>query len=316
MPKAAPRGQGHVMTDPEPPPRDPAIAFAPVDPRMPVPATVTVTPPAATGAPRSRRRWVVAALAVAAAAGLAAGLVVWAPWRPPPVLRPAGLTAGSVTANSITLHWSPPPTGPLPDKYLVLSGGTVAGSAAGPATSYRVTGLTPASSYSYRLVAVRGGRRSPASALLTVSTITPPMSQARLQGAWTIYAKNIGAAHGGNNGSLSWQFSPVCTAGACDVVLHGRDGISAITVKLVRSGAVYRGQTVDRGQPCGSGANAIPDPIMLKVRLRVTAAVGFNQAWVANSWTGTMTGTSPYVSAATFYCAAYTFTASLDASPA
>ena len=233
-----------------------------------------------------------------------------------PAQPAAGQQAGSVTAHTIALDRSRPPAGPLPDKYLILSNGTVAGSAAGSATSHLLTGLTPDYSYEYRLVAVRGGKRSPASALLTVSTIAPPVSQARLQGTWSIYAKNIGAAHGGQNGSLSWRFSPVCTAGVCDVVLHGRDGISAITVKLVRAGAVYRGQTVDRGQPCGSGANAIPDPIRLKVRLRVTAAVGFNQAWVATSWTGTMTGTSPYVSAATFYCAAYTFTASLNASPA
>ena len=125
--------------------------------------------------------------------GLAAGLLVWAPWTPPPpVLRPAGLAAGPATANSITFRWSRPATGPLPDKYLILSDGTVAGSVAGTVTSYRQAGLTPASAYQYRVVAVRDGKRSVRSALLTVRTLTPPISQARLQGSWNVYAKNAG----------------------------------------------------------------------------------------------------------------------------
>ena len=118
-------------------------------------------------------------LAGLAGALLAAGLVVWAPWTQPPVLSPAGLASGPATANSISVRWSPPDTGPLPDKYLILTDGRAAGSVAGTATSYRQAGLTPASSYQYRVVAVRGGKRSPQSAILPVSTITPPISQAR-----------------------------------------------------------------------------------------------------------------------------------------
>jgi hypothetical protein len=173
-------------------------------------------------APRRRRRWALVTLVAVVVLGLAAGLVVWSPWTPPPVLRPAGLVAGSSTATSVTFHWSPPRTGPLPDTYLILSqGGAVAGSVSGKATSYRQTGLDPATPYLYRVVAVRGGKRSPQSALLTVHTLTPPLSQARLQGSWSVYAKNIGPAPGGQNGYLTWQFSPACAAGPCDVTLHG-----------------------------------------------------------------------------------------------
>ena len=117
------------------------------------------------------------------------------------------------TANSVTFHWSRPRTGPLPDKYLVLGSGTAAGSVAGTVTSYRQTGLTPATTYQYRVVAVRGGKRSPQSALLTVRTLTPPISQARLQGSWSVHAKTIGSAPPGRrNGYMTWQLSPVCAA--------------------------------------------------------------------------------------------------------
>ena len=128
--------------------------------------------------------------------------------------------------------------------------------------------------------------------------------------------KKLGPTSAGQSGSLWWRFSAVCKAGACDVVLHGHDGFSPITMKLARAGAVYEGQTVDRGYPCGPGATAIPDPVTLKIRLRITAAAGISQAWVAAAWKGTMTGSSPYVSAATFYCTADTFAFSLNASPA
>src|SRR5215813_5375706 len=144
-----------------------------------------------------------------AAIGLAAGLVVWAPWIPPPVFRPTGLVAGPSTANSIAFHWSRPPTGPLPDKYLILGGGTVVGSVAGTVTSYRPAGLTPATTYQYRVVAVRGRKRSRQSALLTVRTLTPPISQARLQGSWGVHAKTIGPAPPGRrSGYMTWQLSP------------------------------------------------------------------------------------------------------------
>ena len=295
------------MTDPNAPARDPAAGPPPAAGQQ------TATAQAGgTGHPRGRRRWMVSALAVAVAAGLAAGLAVWAPWVPPPVLRPAGLKAGPVTATSITLRWSRPPTGPLPDRYLILINDTVAGSAAGTATSHRLTGLTPASPYDYRMVAVRGGTRSPASAGVTATTLTPPVSAARLQGTWIITGTNL--TPGGRSGDVPWRFTPVCTTGACTVTLHGSDGLSPITVKLARTGAAYQGQATDRSAPCGSGASATPRPIRLTIRLHVTAAAGITGVWAATALTGSMTGTYPYVSAPGFYCPASRIAVTLHAS--
>ena len=57
-----------------------------------------------------------------------------------------------------------------------------AGLVAGRFTSCRQAGLTPASSYQYRVMAVLGRKRSPQSAILPLSTLTLPISHARLQG--------------------------------------------------------------------------------------------------------------------------------------
>jgi hypothetical protein len=253
--------------------------------------------------------------AVVAVLGLTAGLVVWAPWVPPPVLRPAGLAAGASTANSIAFRWSRPRTGPLPDKYLILSNGTVAGSVAGTATSYRQAALTPATPYQYRVVAVRAGKRSPRSALLTVRTLTPPISQARLQGSWNVYAKNIAPKHGSRNGSLGLRFVPACGAGACDEMLHAKDGRHRFTMKLTRAGAVYQGHAVVTYYPCGTAGTSIPDPTRLTIRIRVTTATGQGQVWTATSLAGSMVGTSRYVSSAAFYCNASSFKATLSGTP-
>src|SRR5439155_25928212 len=280
-----PARMGNVMADPETPARelsvasvpaapgppasaqgpvtdhDPAVAPAPAASAPaavpPLPATVpppsaAVAPPSAAVAPRRRWRWAVVTLvAVVVAAGLAAGLVVWAPWTPPPVLRPAGLAAGPSTANSITFRWARPATGPLPDKYRNLSDGRAAGTVAGTVTSYRKAGLTPANTYQYRVVAIRGGKRSPQSASLAVSTLIPPMSQARLQGPWNVFAKNTGHVPGGRSGNLSWDIIPACATGACNVVAHVKDGKYSFKLILTRAGAVYRGHAVANFGGCG-----------------------------------------------------------------
>lgn len=257
------------------------------------------------------------ALVAVVVLGLTAGLVLWAPWVPPPVLRPTGLVTGPSTANSVSFHWSRPRTGPLPDKYLILGNGAVAGSVAGTVTAFRQAGLTPAVSYQYRVVAVRGGARSPQSALLTVRTLTPPISEARLQGPWNVQAKPIHHRLVGlYSYAMIWQVTPGCPAGACDAKVYVENGKHPFSVKLARAGAVYRGQAVLGFTICGPRGNSIPDPTTLKIRLRVTAATGQGQVWAATSLAGTVTGTSQYVSSAAFYCPASGYRGSLAGSSA
>ena len=100
-------------------------------------------------------------IAIAAVAGVVTGLLIWAPWASPRLLRPGGLTAGPST------------TGPAPDRYVILREGKVIGSVRGTDTFYRQAGLPPATAYRYQVAAVRGGKRSALSSALVVSTATP-----------------------------------------------------------------------------------------------------------------------------------------------
>jgi hypothetical protein len=58
-------------------------------------------------------------------------------------------------------------------------------------------------------------------------------------------------------------------------------------MKLTRAGAVYKGRTVVNYYPCGPAGSSIPDPTMLTIRIRVTAATGQGQVWAATSLAGT-----------------------------
>src|SRR5215472_15777344 len=150
------------------------------------PAPVTSTPSTSGGHRRPRRgrsRYVAAGVVLLA---LIAGVVIWAPWRKPPLLQPTGLAPGARTTSSVAFHWSGPATGPSPDKYLILRAGKVISSVPGTVTSFRSTGLAPDTAYQYRVAAVRDGKRSALSPVLTANTTSPPVSAARWQGRWTV----------------------------------------------------------------------------------------------------------------------------------
>jgi len=275
------------------------------------PVAVADAAPADVATPsRRRRKWGMPVIVVATAVvlGLIAGLVIWAPWKsPPPLLRPAGLTAGPSTTGSVAFHWSRPATGPPPDRYVILHDGKVIGSVPGTVTSYRATGLAPATVYRYRVAAVRGSKRSALSPVIVVTTVTPPVSAARLQGQWTVGIKIIrggGAITGSNRWDETWQATPKCAAGPCDVRLSG--GINEFVFKttLTRAGAVYRGTIVGNVFPCGSGSSTFPIRTTVKIRITLATARADNLAWTAGSWTGRMVVTAPLTASGNEYCPA------------
>ena len=110
-------------------------------------------------------------------AAITAGVIVGIhPWTHPPVLEPTGLTvqsgttSDSVATDSVEISWSGPVTGPLPDDYAILRNGTQVATVSGTTTRYTDNSLTPGTSYRYQVIAVRGGKQSPASAILTAQT--------------------------------------------------------------------------------------------------------------------------------------------------
>jgi chitodextrinase len=218
-------------------------------------------------------------IAIAAVAGVVTGLVIWAPWASPPLLRPAGLTAGPSTTGSVAFHWSRPATGPAPDRYVILRAGKVIGSVRGTVTSYRQAGLVPATAYRYQVEAVRGGTRSALSSALVVSTATPPLPAARLQGPWTVQLTLVrrGGLVGARRWTESWLTTPKCAAGSCAVMLSGRIGGYRFTATLDRRGARYAGTTTARLFPCGSGASSFPLRDTISFHLKVTGAHAGNR---------------------------------------
>ena len=137
-------------------------------------------PQRAQARPRRRRRGLIITTAAAAAVVVGAGVLIAVhPWVHPPVLKPVGLIvrsdtmAASGTADTMELAWSGPATGPLPDEYEVFRGGRQVGTVRGTETRYTGQGLAPNTAYGFQVIAVRGGKQSPASATLTVHT--PPL---------------------------------------------------------------------------------------------------------------------------------------------
>jgi hypothetical protein len=250
---------------------------------------------------------------------IAAGIAIWAPWRTPPLLRPTGLKAGTATTRSVMFHWSDPASGPQPDRYQILSSGKVVGSVTGTVTSYRVGGLAPGTAYQYRVAALRGGKRSALSAVLTVNTTAPPVSAARWQGPWSVHIKIVKGAgslagKGAKGWIESWRASPQCTSGPCTVQLTGDLNRHPIKATLTRAGAVYTGKTKADIFQCGKPAHSVPIPSTLTIRVTLHRGQPSGHAWVASAWDGQMVIASPYTSASTFYCNAFTLTTSLSGS--
>ena len=326
---AAVADRGVTATDPlDPPPLPAEVASAATAPAAsatqasatatPAAAARTVTTPATARSGRPRRAVLMAVIAAAAVLGLIIGLLIWAPWQSPPLLRPTGLAAGIPTTSSVAFHWARPATGPPPDRYQVLHDGKVIGSVPGTVTSYRVAGLAPDTAYQYRVAAVRGGKRSALSAALVVHTSIPPLSAARLQGAWTVHLKIVRGASsltGHKNWEESWLASPGCPTGPCDVRLSGSLNGHTFSTTLSRAGAAYRGTVVGNVFPCGSGSSSFAVRSTAKIKLSVVTARVDGGAWIASSWAGTMAVKSPYTASGSFYCPASQRTAALSGSP-
>ncbi|MFJ9040077.1 chitinase [Streptomyces sp. NPDC102406] len=84
---------------------------------------------------------------------------------PVPPTAPTGLKAGPVTSTSIALSWTAVPGA---TSYALYADGTRSRTVTG--TSTTVTGLTPATAYSYQVTALNDAGESPRSATVTATT--------------------------------------------------------------------------------------------------------------------------------------------------
>jgi hypothetical protein len=263
------------------------------------------------GRPWWRRRrvaWAAAGTAVVLAAG---GIVyVIGPWRTPPVLRPAGLATVARTAVSIDLGWSGPSSGPAPDTYVILRDGDKVGTVPGSATSFDDKGLTPATSYGYRVIAYRGGHRSKSSALSTIATVTPPAADGVLDSDFTVsqqmsagdpdttswFQKSGELYIATDTGTWTddWSFTPdaSCSVGPCEATLSGSVDGYDFTMDLTESGGTYSG-TIDIGDNWYCGSNSEYSDTTLLIQLTPETAGLDGTTWEAQSFAATGTWMIP-----------------------
>jgi chitodextrinase len=253
---------------------------------------------------------------VIAVLAVIAGLMIWAPWVSKVPTAPGSVRTQSATATSVLVRWSPSTSGPTVDAYVIQRDGTQVGFIPGTVTSYQDKGLAPATTYRYVVLAVSGGHRSVPSSMLVVTTLTPPLSAARLQGSWIVDSKVIKSDGGsltvGTTETDTWQSAPKCPEGPCDVAVSGDFGNHPFAVTLTRAGAVYTGTAKAHLTHCGASKVSVQNTVT--VQLTVNKAGVDNRAWSASSWVGTMTISAPYTSAgAGYYCPAQSHTMSLTA---
>jgi hypothetical protein len=225
---------------------------------------------------------------------LIAGVVVWAPWKSKSVPQPTGLTAAAVTANSAKVSWTAPAT--APDKYEVVENGKIVAHLAGDDTFFTASGLSPASTYSYRLIAVVGGTSSPRSSAVTVTTVTPPVTASVLQGQYTANFKVIqGTSYDpyfksdGQTWTEQWTFTPCQTAGCATATLSGKLRGTSFTAKLLKLTTDHDkwfGVANFSFETCGLHNTGNPDPATVHILVKATQAGPHGTAWVATQWTG------------------------------
>ena len=255
---------------------------------------VTRPPPALLRVIRtgSRRMLLISVATAVVVLGAGAGALLGAhPWIHPPVLQPTGLAVGSAATASLSIDWSGPPTGPVPDEYEILRDGHQVSTVPGSTTRYIDKGLAPATAYTYRVIAVRGGKVSPASAILSARTATPPVSAGVLDWDGTVDYNLTNSSNINWSGSKtwtdSWTFTPTCRTTSCAINLSGAfEGYDfTSTIEPSSAPGTYTGTAqLNDYWTCGS----YESDSTLTITVTVTGAGVSKSQWVANSFEGTV----------------------------
>jgi hypothetical protein len=138
-------------------------------------------PPPPPGPGRRRRRGFIA-LAVLATAGLAIGLLVAQPWKPPPLLAPVAVQAAPTSTTAAALSWRQAPGGRGADSWVLVRNGERYAVVPGTQLTFADRKLAPGGSYAYRIYETSGTAQSPGSALASVQTAAPGVRNLRQVG--------------------------------------------------------------------------------------------------------------------------------------
>jgi hypothetical protein len=238
---------------------------------------------------------------------------------------PTSLEVAERTTTSVTIAWSSPTSGRTPDGFVVLRNGSEVATVEGAVLSYRDTGLTPVTSYTYTVVTVQGDLQSSPSAPLEVTTKSPAVSSAQLTGDYGVEGKITGAQAGttlggsaaeGQTFSGTWTFEPQGTgtpSTLSPVEVTGTFAGHPFTMTLKPSDGTWTGSTKAHITHCDTPGGSKDVTNTVNLSLKVKAADVVSGDWAATSWTGTMKLATPYTAVGTtgWYCPSATLTASL-----
>lgn len=217
----------------------------------------------------------------------------------------------SETTSSVTLEWKAPKGAAQPDSYVIYRDGEQVKSVSGAKTSFKDSGLAPATAYKYAVASLWGARESDRSELLKARTGEPSLGAARLVGDWTITMKMAEDGGGdwpkkGKKWDEAWTFTPKCDTGACTVVVNADvvpEGYapSPFKITLKRDGATYAGSTVTNITTCRS--TKVKNTVVMKLKVAKAGVVGTE--WMAQALAGSVIIKSPYTDAdGSYYCPA------------
>ncbi|HEX3512923.1 MAG TPA: fibronectin type III domain-containing protein [Trebonia sp.] len=244
---------------------------------------------------RGRHAWLMAIVALAFAVAGAGTVYIIHPW-PYPVLRPTGLTADGRGPNSISLGWSNPGSGPLPDKYVIIRNGAVAATVAGNVNHFKDSGLAPETKYDFRVIAYRGSAHSQASLNVYVTTQTPPLSEAVFNSFFLVNEKieaGASSVQGDSQGDVwvdQWTFTSGCALGPCTTQLSGQiDGQSFTSQLKPVGGGSYTGSAqINDYYYCGSSTTNT-EGSTLYITVNAAAAHTVGNRWEASKLSGGIT---------------------------
>lgn len=225
--------------------------------------------------------------------------------------EPGKLQAADKGNTSVRLDWARPADAVQPDSYVVYRDGQQVEVVDGAKTSFKDSGLAPATQYKYKVVSLWGSRESDATPTLKVRTNTPALSAARLDGDMDITVKMVRSPGGdwpkaGKSWKEFWSFAPKCNSGACDVVVNADmvpEGFKSSPFKMTlnQSGASYSGTKRTNITSCRK--KNVNNTVVIKLKVKKADVV--NGEWMALAVAGTVVIKSPYTKAdGAYYCPA------------
>jgi hypothetical protein len=205
---------------------------------------------------------------------------------PTVIQPPTSLRAEPAGAFSVDLAWTAPTGEPEVERFTVYRDGAYVAAFSGAQLAYTDGRVSAGRTYDYEVVA-RAGDLVSEPATAEVTTPTPTLRAARLQGVFNVRTKLL-SSHGysklGRAPIYGWRFRPRCPSGPCDVRWRDLQRAS-IRAVLDRHGGRYRGTYTGFFNALCSGSRTTST---VTIELKVTKARAVEGEWRATRLKGTL----------------------------